>query len=131
MFKIYEFRKAHEMYQSEFAEIVGLTQSAISRIEKDGLDLSKSQMEKLYERFGKEDVDAFCTDDRNISGNVISGNGNQNNSMEVKSDKELIEIIRKQNETICRQFEVQNEMNNRLASQNDKLISLLEKLSLE
>lgn len=133
MFKLYEFRKAHEMYQADLADIIGLTQSAISRMEKEGADLSKAQYQKLYERFGQEDVDAFRVEDGGINavGNIMNGTGTQNNGMQVHANQDLIAIIKNQNETICRVLEQQQDWVSRFAQQNERLLSLLEKITIE
>ena len=38
MFKYKEFRRAHGLFQSQLAEIMGLSQSNISRYETEGID---------------------------------------------------------------------------------------------
>ena len=61
-FKIREFRKAKGLFQDKMAELLGLTQSNLSRYETNGIDLSDEQLDKLRSVYGKEDVDGFLTD---------------------------------------------------------------------
>lgn len=67
MFKLREFRLAHSLKQSEIAEILGVAQSGISRMESEKIELPKVLYKKLYDRFGEDDVDSFrLIDDAHI-----------------------------------------------------------------
>lgn len=125
MFKYKEFRRAHGLFQSQLAEIMGLSQSNISRYETEGIDPTPAQFKKLYDNFGEEDVKAFEVELPqfvNAENSVNNGSGNQNNG--IQSDTDLIEIIKKQTETIAKHVERQDEINARL-------MDLLEKMALK
>lgn len=125
MFKYKEFRRAHSLLQSHLADILGMTQSNLSRYENEGVDLTREQYGKLYEKYGKEDVDAFIVDNsQNVTacGNILHGAGTQNNG--IQSDKDMLDIIRKLTETITHHVEKQDEINSRL-------LTILEKMTLK
>ena len=125
MFKYNEFRRAHSLLQSQLADILGMTQSNLSRYETEGVDLTREQYGKLYEKYGKEDVAAFIVDNsQNVTscGNILHGTGTQNNG--IQSDKDMLEIIRKLTETITHHVEKQDEINSRL-------LTILEKMTLK
>lgn len=120
-----EFRKAHGLFQSKLAEIMGISQSNISRYESEGIDPTPAQFKKLYDEFGEEEVKAFEIESSpflNAENNVNNGSGNQNNG--IQSDADLIEIIKKQTEAITKHVERQDEINARL-------MDLLEKMALK
>ena len=124
-FKIREFRKAKGLFQDKMAELLGLTQSNLSRYETNGIDLSDEQLDKLRSVYGKEDVDSFLTDSaEQVREKAIP---------EIQSDNltvlDLVTIIKKQNETICMQVDVQNQFSKQLTSMNERLLTLLEKFS--
>lgn len=54
--RLKEFRLANEISQADVAKELGLSQSALSRTEALGRDLSDIQIGKLCERWGKEEV---------------------------------------------------------------------------
>ena len=125
MFKYKEFRKAHGLFQSKLTEIMGISQSNISRYESEGIDPTPAQFKKLYDEFGEEEVKAFEIESSpflNAENNVNNGSGNQNNG--IQSDADLIEIIKKQTEAITKHVERQDEINARL-------MDLLEKMALK
>lgn len=125
MFKYKEFRRAHGLFQSKLAEIMGISQSNISRYETEGIDPTPAQFQKLYDKYGEENVKAFEVEPSqlvNAENNVNNCSGNQNNGMQ--NDADLIEIIKKQTESITKHVERQDEINARL-------MDLLEKLSLK
>jgi transcriptional regulator with XRE-family HTH domain len=124
MFKYKEFRRAHGLFQSQLAEIMGLSQSNISRYETEGIDPTPAQFKKLYDKFGEEDVKAFEVEPQfvNAENNVNNDSGNQNNG--IQNDTDLIEIIKKQTETIAKHVERQDEI-------NACLMDLLEKMALK
>lgn len=119
MFKLKEFRQAHSLFQAKMAEILGLTQSGISRMESDKIELTKAQYEKLYSIYGKEDVDSFRVD----VGPVIADVHPKEQKRVTSSTEELLEIIKKQNEIICNHMKAQDEYNKRL-------LDLMEKMTL-
>lgn len=125
MFKYKEFRKAHGLFQSKLAEIMGISQSNISRYETEGIDPTLAQFQKLYDEYGEENVKAFEVEPSqfvNAENNVNNGSGNQNNG--IQSDADLVEIIKKQTEMIAKHIEKQDDINARL-------MNLLEKLTLK
>lgn len=61
--KLREFRAMHgKMKQSELGELLGLTQSDISRIEMDYKPLMDEQYKILVEKFGENDVKRYVSD---------------------------------------------------------------------
>lgn len=125
MFKYKEFRKAHGLFQSQLAEIMGISQSNISRCETEGIDPTPGQYQKLYDRYGEEIVKAFVVDPSqfvNAENNVNNGSGYQNNG--IQNDADLVEIIKKQTDMMAKHIEKQDEINARL-------MDLLEKIALK
>ncbi len=124
-FKIREFRKAKGIFQEEFAQTIGLTQSNLSRYETNGIDLTDSMLDKLRQRYGKEDVDAYMTDsaeqirDKELPSSTIDG----------ITMLDMVTIIKKQNDTICQQIEQQKEFTKQLTQMNQRLLDLLEKIN--
>lgn len=53
MFKYKEFRRAHGLFQSQLADIMGMVQSNVSRYETEGIEPTPEQYQKLYEKYGK------------------------------------------------------------------------------
>lgn len=125
MFKYKEFRRAHGLFQSKLAEIMGISQSNISRYESEGIDPTPIQFQKLYDKFGEEEVKAFEVNPSqivNAKNNINNGSGNQNNG--IQNDADLLEIIKKQTDMIVKHIEKQDDINARL-------MSILEKLTLK
>lgn len=125
MFKYKEFRRAHGLFQSKLAEIMGISQSNISRYESEGIDPTPIQFQKLYDKFGEEEVKAFEVNPSQIvkaENNINNGSGNQNNG--IQNDADLLEIIKKQTDMIVKHIEKQDDINARL-------MSILEKLTLK
>jgi len=126
-FKIREFRKAKGLYQDEFAAVVGLTQSNLSRYETNGIDLSEEQIDKLRAKYGTESVDAYLTDSyEQISTKEIPPSQSEDLTM-----LDMVTVIKKQNDTICKQVDTQNEFARQLVSMNARLLDLLEKIQFE
>lgn len=124
MFKYKEFRRAHSLFQSQLAEIIGMTQSNISRYETEGIEPTRDQYERLYKKFGKEDVEAFVVKDdaHVVATNNVNGSGVQNNG--VQSDKDLIGIVRNLTETLADHVKRQDAM-------AEQMMALLQKLTLK
>ena len=57
--RLKEFRIANEIPQEKLAKSLGLSQSAVSRLEALGRDLSDIQIGKLCEKYGREEVMKF------------------------------------------------------------------------
>lgn len=118
MFKLREFRLAHSLKQSEIAEILGIAQSGISRMESERIELPIVLYKKLYEKFGEDDVNAF---------RIIEDESSKSSAdlrLRESDNKDLIDIIQKQNDIICEHIKRQDDLNKRL-------IELLEKLYIK
>lgn len=124
-FKIREFRKAKGLFQEEMAQIVGLTQSNLSRYETNDIDLTDEMIDKLRKTYGDAEVNAYLNDEKLTKYLQFS---EQRENIDISG---LISVIRDQNETIRKQSEVQNQTSKQLASLSERLIALLEKVSFE
>lgn len=123
MFKYKEFRKAHSLFQSHLADIMGMNQSNVSRYETEGIEPTPQQYKKLCDRFGKDDVDSFMVDDSKvIATNNVNGSGVQNNGVLV--DGGLIEIVKSMTETLTEHVKKQDAM-------AEQMMALLQKLALK
>lgn len=124
MFKYKEFRRAHSLFQSQLAEIIGMTQSNISRYETEGIEPTNEQYERLYEKFGRENVDAFIIKDgpHIAATSNVNGSGVQNNG--IQSDKELVGILKNLTETLSEHVKKQDTM-------AEQMMALLQKLALK
>lgn len=120
MFKYKEFRRSHGLFQSQLAEIMGMAQSNVSRYETDGIEPTPDQYNKLYDKYGKDDVDSYKVENATPNYNV-SDQGGLNNGMLV--DKDIIEIIKKQTEILANHIVEQDKINSRL-------MTVLENLSM-
>ena len=125
-FNVRAFRKAKGLFQEELAKVIGVAQSNLSRIENNGVDLTDAQIEALYEAYGKENVDPFKTD----SSEMVSNKEIQPCKSDELAYQDLISIIKKQNEVISQQVDTQNKNINQLNNINERLLDLLEKVSL-
>ena len=126
-FKIKEFRDAKRIKQADFAPMIGLTQSNLSRYENNGVDLSDEQLDMLRERFGAEEINSYITD----SSEQIRDKSIPEYKIDSMTLLDMITIIKKQNETICQQVEVQNQSIRQITNMNERLLNLLEKISLD
>lgn len=126
-FRCLDFRKEYDLLQSDMAAIIGSGQSLISRIENEGLDLSKSQYLKLYEKFGKEKVDVFKVE--NSPSHNYNYGGTQNNGFQIKETPELIALLSKQSDIIREQMDAQKIVIDKLSAQTDRFLEVLEKLA--
>ncbi len=124
MFKYKEFRRAHSLFQSQLAEIIGMTQSNISRYETEGIEPTNEQYDRLYEKFGRENVDAFVVKDGShvVATNNVNGSGVQNNG--IQSDKDLVGILKNLTETLSEHVKKQDAM-------AEQMMALLQKLALK
>ena len=124
MFKYKEFRRAHSLYQSQLAEIIGMTQSNISRYETEGIEPTNEQYEKLYAKYGKEDVESFIVAD---SQQMVASSklpDSETLSTGMQADKDMLAIIKRQSETMASHIEKQDAI-------NERLVALLEKITLK
>lgn len=101
-----------------------MTQSNLSRYETDGIEPTRDQYQRLYDKFGKEDVDAFIVEDgtKVMATNNVNGSGVQNNG--IQSDKDLLEIIKKLTDTVTEHVKKQDAM-------SEQMMALLQKLALK
>ena len=121
MFRYKDFRRAHGLFQSQLAEIIGMAQSNVSRYETEGIDPTPDQYQKLYEKYGKEDVDTYKVEGA-VSNYNVNVQDTQDNMVQV--DKGIIEIIKKQTDILANHIVEQDKINSRL-------MSVLENLSLK
>lgn len=61
--RLRDFREENNIQQAELAEVIGVTQSTISRNEALGRELSQRQFERLCEKYGEELVMKYVTHD--------------------------------------------------------------------
>ena len=125
-FRLKDFRQAHSLFQSDMATLLDTNQSTVSRMELKGIArLTYPQLQSLYDKYGKDDVDSFLEHEEEMGvvaiGNINEGDGTQNNGY-MTADARAYEIIKKQSETISSLAAKQSE-------QTDRLLTLLEKLS--
>lgn len=120
MFKYKEFRRAHGLFQSQLAEIMGMAQSNVSRYETEGIEPTPEQYSKLYEKYGKEDVNTYKVNSIDSEKSNIQNAPN----VSVQVDKDIIEILRKQTEILANHIIEQDKINARL-------MSVLENLSVK
>lgn len=59
--RLKDFRDANKLQQGDLVEVLGISQSAISRMEALGRDLSQTQFEKLCAKYGEEEVMRFAS----------------------------------------------------------------------
>lgn len=124
-FRIKDFRKAQGMFQGDFAKLIGLTQSNLSRYETNNIDLTIEQMNILREKFGKEAVDEYMDGEDYQYDELSQMQEPSMNGIDVNG---FINIIKSQNDTICRQVDIQNEFTKQLTAMNSRLLDLLEKI---
>lgn len=96
------------MKQDQMAEVLGLKQSSVSRMETEKIELTIAQYQKLYDKFGKEDVDAFKVD---IPYFVQSTDDSRVTSPQ---NETMLDIIKRQTETLCEHVKEQDELNRRI-----------------
>ncbi len=58
--RLKDFRDANKLQQSDLVEVLGISQSAISRLEALGRDLSPTQIERLCAKYGEEEIMKFA-----------------------------------------------------------------------
>ena len=117
-FDVRAFRKANGLFQEQLAKELGLTQSNLSRIETNNIGLSEKQLGVLISKYGEEAIAPFL---------------GKKNELEVEQtdDISLIHVIDRQSQVINRQVEIQNEVSTRLIKLNERLLDILEKLSIK
>ena len=113
------FRFDNGLKQHEIAEILEMTQANFSRIEKEGLFLSKERIEKLKNAFPDVDLDKYVLEyDIYDDGNVIG--------VQLENNKNLITIVNKQNYLIGQLSNSLLELSTRTIQLYEKLVALIE-----
>ena len=129
MIRLKDFRRENKIFQTELAEVLGVSQSAISRMEGNELELTKEQYQKLYDKYGREIIEPYIyeeeTDSRLIE--ILKKGLERLGSQE--HDESLIPVLCKQNEIIQNCLEEQRQWTEKYATMNEKLLSILEKLA--
>lgn len=121
-FNLKDFRQSHGLFQSDMAQLLEINQSNVSRAELRGYhDLTFPQKQKLYDKYGQEDVDSFMIRDAVVVTHNHNGEGTQNNGI-FESDSQALDIIKQQSEALT-------ELTGRYMEQTDKILSIIEKLS--
>lgn len=123
-FKYKEFRRAHGIFQSQLAEIMGVVQSNISRYESENIEPQPEQLKKLYDKYGKEDVDSYFIEDTNIFDVKSSSKGSNGQNNCILVDKDIIEILKKQSDILVKHIIEQDKINARL-------MTVIENLSIK
>lgn len=110
------FRLEHDqMHQTELAEILGIKQSSLSRIENMHQNLDELQYKRLVEHFGEEDVKQYVS--ANPLQNVVNKKIRRKESSEQQADvATLTEVVKSQQEEISR-------LNTRIAELTDLFIA--------
>lgn len=123
------FRQAHQLFQSEAAELLGINQSNVSRAELKGFfDLNFLQRKKLIEKYGQEDVESFRIPDGKQGNTTVNATGIRNEGEGTQNfgyfgaDTTAMGIIRQQSEALTKLADKQSSL-------NERLLALLEKLS--
>lgn len=71
MFRLKDFRKDHnKLTQLQMAKILGCSQNNISVIETEGKDLTREQLETLFEQYGESHILEYVDNINNISDNT-------------------------------------------------------------
>lgn len=127
-FRLKDFRQAHGLYQSDMAELLGLTQSTVSRAElkEEGIELSYPQRLTLFEKYGEEDVTAFFLEDekekkKNAAVKAAEKEMQKNGGV-ILDGSLLLGIINEQSATITN-------LSRKMAEQTDRILEIIEKLS--
>lgn len=110
------FRLEHnEMFQSELARILGVTQSTLSRMERQYSDLNDLQYKKLVDEFGEDDVRSYVKENPLKNAILLPGKRRKLRPSDLQrvdtpslendttnDTTQLIEVIRSQQEEIVR-----------------------------
>ena len=123
-FRIKEFRRALGINQWEMAQVIGLTQSNLSRYETNDIDLTEEQVASLRKAYGKETVDKYVNEEPQ----KLVLNYEPNND---HSEQTLLSVIKRQNDTIAMQSEQMSQFTQQLSKINERLLSLLEKIQFD
>jgi len=126
-FRLKDFRQAHGLFQSDMADLLGLTQSTVSRAElkEGGIELTYPQRMTLFEKYGEEEVSSFFIEEEKeiniINNGNVNDDGFQNNGV-IKNDRLILKIVNEQSGTIA-------SLTKKLTEQTDRMLAILEKLT--
>ena len=123
------FRLEHdEMFQSELAKILDVTQSTLSRMERQFSELNDMQYKKLCEKFGEEDVRLYVKENPLKNAIILPGKRRKLRPSDLQMENitpsennttndttQLIEVIKSQQEEIVR-------LNKRIADLLEKFL---------
>jgi transcriptional regulator with XRE-family HTH domain len=103
--KIKILREIKKFTQKEFAESIGLSQGAYSRMEVGSTEINFSRLEKISEKLGMKPEEIIAFDEGVVFNVMHNDNGTGlviNNTSVTNSEKELylqqIEVLKSQNE---------------------------------
>ena len=118
MFNYRKFRKDHELFQKELAELMGLSQPGLSKYENELTEPNQTQYKSLCDKFGKSTIDSYYFDeDKSQSGPTNSGN----------LDSDVVQLLVSQNATIAKQIELFASLSKQLSDISNKLDTILGK----
>ena len=115
-----------EMYQSKLAEILGITQSSLSRMERQFSDVNGLQYKKLCDYFGEEEVQKYVKENPLRNATTLPGKRRKlkPSDLGIGTPKEeveqpdnvavLIGVIKSQQEVIKSQQEEITKLNKQL-----------------
>jgi len=117
-FKLKQFRNDHELHQSHLAKIIGLTQPGISRLEKENIaDLSRTQMQRLYDNFNQEEIDQY----------IVIDDISEQPRLESQNLEELLRIIQNQNDIIVSNYIEIRDFQRKYTELFERLLNFIEK----
>lgn len=121
---IKNLRKDHGVLQSDLAQILGLTQSSISRIESEGLELTKRQFDLLCDRYGADEVSQYIVKDSPINITIPK-------EKDIKDLSGIIKLLGEQHDSLCEIVQNQQEWINKYATLNERLLTVIEKITMK
>ena len=125
-----KFRKEHEMKQDAIVKVLGVTQSTVSRIETEGLELTNNQYNRLISHYGEVIKQYVITSETTCSSIPNDSVKNPSKGAEQLPLYNLLTIIQNQQELLNKCVEMQHEYIAKYATQNDRLLSILEQIKV-
>ena len=110
--RLRDFRDANKLQQGDLVRVLGITQSAISRMEALGRDLSQSQFERLCAEYGEEEVMKFA----NQSAPAVA-----NSPKQIYTLPEAFGMLSETCKALARTMESQAEIINKMREKIDQL----------
>lgn len=127
-----KFRKEQGLFQGDIAKDLGCTQSSVSRIENEGLELTRKQYESLVSHYGEKVIKQYVITSDTTSSNILGDNVNyQPKGAEQLPLHNLLTIIQNQQELLNKCVEMQHEYIAKYATQNERLLSILEQIKFK